>query len=249
LIEMPVFFIEPEALQDDGITVIGSLAHHLIDSLRVQPGEQLWLGLNHGSRFRGRVLHTEPGRLTAKILFTSTPPTPSCPAITVGLGLIKNEHMDWAIQKATELGVTRLVPLTTTRSVIRVPAERIPHRTARWQTIAHEAAQQSMRWEIPEVTAPVSLDEWCGRERETACRLLLWENPQGSPLGESLRGKPCPGSIAMGIGPEGGFDAQEVIQAEHYGFEKVSLGSRILRTESALLTALAIIQYEWGDVG
>jgi 16S rRNA (uracil1498-N3)-methyltransferase len=249
LIEMPVFFIEPEAVQHDRIVVTGSLAHHLIESLRVQPGEELWLGISRGPRYRAHVLHAEPGRLTAKILFTSNPPTPSCPAITVGLGLIKNEHMDWAIQKATELGVTRLVPLTTTRSVIRMPPERIPHRTARWQTIAHEAAQQSMRWEIPEVTAPVSLEKWCERERKTACRLLLWENPQGRPLGESLRGKPCPESIAIGIGPEGGFDAQEVIQAEHYGFEKVSLGSRILRTESALLTALAIIQYEWGDVG
>jgi 16S rRNA (uracil1498-N3)-methyltransferase len=246
---MPVFFIEPEALQNDGIAVTGSLAHHLIDSLRVQPGEELWLGLSRGPRFRARVLRIEPDRLTARILFTSSPPTSSAPTIVLGLGLIKNEYMDWAIQKATELGVTRLVPLTTVRSVIRVPDERIPHRTARWQTIAQEAAQQSMRWEVPEVTAPASLEEWCERERETACRLLLWENPEGRPLGKSLRGKPSPGSIAVGIGPEGGFDPQEVTQAEHHGFEKVSLGPRILRTESAVLTALAIIQYEWGDVG
>ena len=246
---MPVFFIEPEALQNDGIAVTGSLAHHLIDSLRVQPGEELWLGLSGGLRFRARVLRVETGRLTARILFSSSPPKPSLPAIVLGLGLIKNEHMDWAIQKATELGVTRLVPLTTVRSVIKMPDERIPHRMARWQTIAHEAAQQSMRWDIPEVTAPASLEEWCERERETACRLLLWENPQGRPLGESLRGKPSPESIAVGIGPEGGFDAQEVTQAEQYGFEKVSLGPRILRTETAVLTALAIIQHEWGDVG
>ena len=246
---MPVYFIEPEALQDDGIAITGSLAHHLIESLRVHPGEELWLGLSRGPRFRSRVLHAESGRLTARILSTCTPPTSSMPPITVGLGLIKNEHMDWAIQKATELGVTRLVPLTTMRSVTRIPAERIPHRTARWRTIAHEAAQQSMRWEIPEVTAPTSLKEWCERERETACRLLLWENPQGRPLGESLRGKPRPDAIAMGIGPEGGFDEQEVTEAEHYGFDKASLGPRILRTESAVLTALAIIQYEWGDVG
>jgi 16S rRNA (uracil1498-N3)-methyltransferase len=246
---MPVFFIEPESLQDDLIAVTGSLAHHLVGSLRVQPGEELWLGLSRGPRYRSRVLLAEPNRLTAKILFTSSPPTHALPAITLGLGLIKNEHMDWAIQKATELGVTRVVPLTTARSVIRMPAERIPHRMARWRTIVHEAAQQSMRWEIPEVAAPASLEEWCERERETACRLLLWENPQGRPLGESLRGKPSPRAIAMGIGPEGGFEPQEVTQAEQYGFEKVSLGPRILRTESAVLTALAIIQYEWGDVG
>ncbi len=245
---MPVFFIEPEALQNDGIAVTGALAHHLIDSLRVQPGEELWLGLSRGPRFRIRVLRVEPGQLTARILFTSNPPIRALPLITIGLSLIKNEHMDWAIQKATELGVTRLVPLTTMRSVIRLPAERIPHRTDRWQTIAHEAAQQSMRWDIPEVTAPISLEEWCEQEHDTACRLLLWENPQGTPLRKSLRDKPNPGTLAVGVGPEGGFDAQEVTHAERYGFERVSMGPRILRTESAVLTVLAIIQYEWGDV-
>jgi 16S rRNA (uracil1498-N3)-methyltransferase len=246
---MPVYFIDPGSVQGDLIAITGPLAHHLIASLRVQSGEELWLGLNRGPRFRGRVLHVESGRLTAKILFTSTPPIPLLPSITLGVALIKNEHMDWAIQKATELGATRLVPLTTMRSVARIPVERIPHRTARWRTIAHEAAQQSMRWEIPEVTAPTPLKDWCEQERETACRLLLWENSQGRPLGESLRGKARPEAIAIGVGPEGGLDEQEVNQAEHYGFEKAFLGPRILRTESAVLTALAIIQYEWGDVG
>ena len=81
------------------------------------------------------------------------------------------------------------------------------------------------------------------------CRLLLWENPQGKLLRESLRGKPTPATLAMAIGPEGGLDAEEVTKAQQSGFETVSLGSRILRTESAVLATLAIIQYEWGDLG
>ena len=246
---MPVFFIEPEAIQGDGITLTGSLAHHLVESLRIQPGEELWLGHSGGLRFRARVIRADPGRLTADIISSSDPPPASSPHITLGLALIKSEHMDWAIQKATELGITRLVPLVTARTVIRLSPERIPNRTARWRAIAREAAQQSMRWELPEVMEPKPFATWCEQERETMCRLLLWEDPQGRRLRESLRGRQKPEAMAIAIGPEGGFDDEEVGRAESCGFEKVSLGRRILRTESAVLAALAIIQYEWGDVG
>ena len=246
---MPVFFIEPEAIQGDGIILTGPLAHHLVESLRTQPGEELWLGHSGGPRFRARVIRADPGRLTADIISSSDPPPASSPRTTLGLALIKSEHMDWAIQKATELGITRLVPLVTARTVIRLSPERIPNRTARWRAIAREAAQQSMRWELPEVMEPKPFATWCEQERETMCRLLLWEHPQGRRLRESLRGRQKPETIAMAIGPEGGFDDEEVRRAEECEFENVSLGPRILRTESAVLAALAIIQYEWCDVG
>jgi len=246
---MPVFFIEPEAIQGDGITLTGSLAHHLVESLRIQPGEELWLGHSGGLRFRARVIRVDPGRLTADIISSSDPPAASSPHTTLGLALIKSEHMDWAIQKATELGITRLVPLVTARTVIRLSPERIPNRMARWRAIAREAAQQSMRWKLPQVTEPEPFATWCEQEREIMCRLLLWEHPQGRRLRESLRGRQKPETIAVAIGPEGGFDDEEVGRAEECGFESVSLGPRILRTESAVLAALAIIQYEWGDVG
>ena len=246
---MPVFFIEPEEIQGDGITLTGPLAHHLVDSLRIRPGEELWLGQSGGPRFRTRVIRADPGRLTADILSRFDPPSASSPYTTLGLALIKSEHMDWAIQKATELGVARLVPLVTARTVIRLRPERIPNRTARWRAIAREAAQQSMRWELPEVTEPEAFATWCEQERKTMCRLLLWEHPHGQRLRESLRGRQKPETIAVAIGPEGGFDDEEVTRAQRCGFENVSLGTRILRTESAVLAALAIIQYEWGDVG
>jgi 16S rRNA (uracil1498-N3)-methyltransferase len=246
---MPVFFIEPEAIHGDGITLTGPLAHHLVESLRIQPGEELWLGHSGGLRFRARAIRADPGRLTADIISRADPPPASSPHTTLGLALIKSEHMDWAIQKATELGITRLVPLVTARTVIRLSPERIPNRTARWRAIAREAAQQSMRWELPEVMEPKPFGTWCEQERETMCRLLLSEHPQGRGLRESLRGRQKPETIAMAIGPEGGFDDEEVRRAEECGFENVSLGPRILRTESAVIAALAIIQYEWGDVG
>jgi 16S rRNA (uracil1498-N3)-methyltransferase len=244
---MPVYFIEPDAIQGERVALAGPLAHHLVESLRIQPGEELWLGHSGGSRFRARVLHADAGRLTAHILTTSVPPPVSSPRITLGLGMVKNEHMDWAIQKATELGVSRLTPLITSHTVIRLPTERVSKRVARWRAIAMEAAQQSMRWEIPEVTAPESFEIWCERQQEVKCRLLLWENPQGRLLREALRGRSRPETIILASGPEGGFDDQEVIKAQQNGFETVSLGPRILRTETAVLATLAIIQHEWAD--
>ena len=246
---MPVYFIEPEAIQGERVAVAGPLAHHLVESLRIQSGEELWFGHSGGSRFRARVLDADAGRLTAHILATSVPPPISSPQITLGLALIKNEHMDWAMQKATELGVARLTPLMTSRTVIRPRAERLSHRMARWRAIAREAAQQSMRWEIPEVTEPESFEIWCERQQKVNCRLLLWENPEGSLLKGLLRGRSRPETIAVAIGPEGGFDDQEVTKAQQKGFETVSLGSRILRTETAVLATLAVIQYELADLG
>ena len=245
---MPVYFIEPGAIKDNCVTIAGPLAHHLTDSLRVQPGEEIWLAESGGPRYRSRVLCADPGRLTATILSRSELPPASTPHITLGLALVKKEHMDWAIQKATELGVARLVPLTTSRTVVRVRAERIPNRIVRWGAIAREAAQQSMCWKIPEVTEPQLFEIWCEHEK-SSCRLLLWENPQGRLLRESVRSRPSPATVAVAIGPEGGFDAEEVTKAQQRGFETVSFGSRILRTESAVLATLAIIQYEWGGLG
>jgi 16S rRNA (uracil1498-N3)-methyltransferase len=245
---MPVFFIEPGSIRDNHIVITGALGRHLVGSLRLRTDEMLWLGEPGGSRYHARVTQTEGDSLRASII--SKLPCPATPGlqITLGIALVKNEHLEWAIQKATELGVSRLVPLVTRRSVVRPPVGRTSNRLTRWQTVAREAAQQSMRWEIPDVTEPEAFETWCAREKST-CRLLLWENPQGRLLRDSLRGIPNPETIAVAIGPEGGFDDQEVTRAQHKGFETVSLGPRILRTETAVLATLAIIQHEWADLG
>jgi len=157
--------------------------------------------------------------------------------------------MGWAIQKATELGVSRLVPLITNRTVVRPRSGRTDHQTGRWQSIALEAAQQSMRWDVPIVEAPKAFDSWLAETDRNAYRMLLWEQPKGTRLRDRLRGRCKPDAVVVTIGPEGGFDAEEVERAERQGFDVVSLGDRILRSESAVLAALAIVQYEWGDVG
>ncbi len=161
---------------------------------------------------------------------------------------MKGDGMDWAIQKATELGAARLVPLITARTVVRPKAPRAGHQARRWQSIALEAAQQSMGWDVPEVTEPVSFAVWCAEPTSPACKLILWEKPGGLPLRDHLRGTARPDAVTLAVGPEGGFESGEIELAEQAGFDAVSLGPRILRSESAVLAALAIVQYEWGDL-
>jgi len=246
---MPVFFIERDAIRNGTVSITGPLARHLKSSLRVRPGETVWLGESGGPRYQVRITATSRDRLTGDILSESAPPVRTGPRLTLGFAVIDRDHMEWALQKATELGVARLVPLLTARTVVRPAAGRADHLRARWQRIALEAAQQSMRWDVPIVTEMVSFDAWCAEPGQDPCRWLLWEAPGRTLLRDRLRGQPRPDSVTLVIGPEGGFDAGEVALAERHGFAVVSLGDRILRAESAVLAALAIVQYEWGELG
>ena len=245
---MPVFFIERGAIQGETVSITGPLARHLKGSLRVRPGENVWLAEAGGPRYEVRITAADRDRLTGRVLSEIPLPPPRLPRITVGVALIKGDGMEWAIQKATELGAARLVPLITARTVVRPNAARAGHQTRRWRSIALEAAQQSMQWDVPAVAEPESFDAWCAAPDSNACRLILWETPRGTSLRDRLRRQPRPDSVTLAIGPEGGFAPGEVEKAERSGFEAVSLGTRILRSESAVLAALAIVQYEWGDL-
>ena len=246
---MPVFFVERDAIQGNTVILTGSLARHLAGSLRARPGETVWLAEAGGPRYEVRIAAAGPARLTGHVVSRMAPPPPSLPRITVGLALIKGDGMVWAIQKATEFGAASLVPLLTARTVVRPPAARAGHQTRRWRSIALEAAQQSMRWDVPTVAEPESFEAWCAAPDPGACRLLLWEAPRGTLLRDRLRGKPRPEAVTLAVGPEGGFEPGEVERAKRQGFEVVSLGGRILRSESAVLAALAALQYEWGEPG
>ncbi|MCW2278133.1 16S rRNA (uracil(1498)-N(3))-methyltransferase [Heliophilum fasciatum] len=169
-------------------------------------------------------------------------------AVTLIQGVAKGEKMDWIVQKATELGVARIVPVWTERTVVRLDAARSAERAERWQKIAREATKQSRRTVVPTIDRPCAWAEALARWPSSQPLLVPWEDCRGTGLGRLLRSwSPAPAALALAIGPEGGLTAAEVAQAEALGARAVTLGPRILRTETAALAGLAAIMMELGD--
>ncbi len=168
--------------------------------------------------------------------------------ITLYQGLPKGEKLDLILQKCTELGVAEVVTFGADRSVVKLRGERSSARLERCEKIVQEAARQSGRRSAPKVIIGGCLDAVLAEARQTV-KLLLWEGEQTVRLRESLEAHAAPESVAVVVGPEGGLSADEVKQAVARGFTPVSLGRRILRTETAGLAVLSILQFQWGDIG
>jgi 16S rRNA (uracil1498-N3)-methyltransferase len=163
--------------------------------------------------------------------------------------LPKHDKMDLIVQKATEVGVVRIVPVTAARSVVRYDGAKEARRLERWRRIAKEAAEQAKRTRIPEIVSPLDPTQAWDLAGEADLALLLDEGRRGRPLAAALGGRRNPCRIAVAVGPEGGWDPAEVTEATGRGWEPVHLGPRILRTETAGLVAAAAIFYHFGEWG
>ena len=160
--------------------------------------------------------------------------------IHLGQGLSRGERMDWAIQKATELGVCEITPIVSERCEVRLKDERADKRLAHWRQVAISACEQCGRSVLPVIHAPITLAEW---QAHVQAELKLVLHPVAAPLESHAR----PHSLAFLIGPEGGLSEAEVAQAKAAGFHAARLGPRVLRTETAPVVALAVAQQLWGD--
>ena len=147
---MPVFFIQSTRISNQTVTIDDPLLSHLSKSLRIREGEKIWVGDEHRVRYHVRVDHLDSNSLQASIIETvAGPPTPPA-SVVLAQAILKGDRMNWVIQKATELGVTAIIPLLTSRVIARPPAGRIRTARERWQRIAVDAAQQSEQWEFPQ---------------------------------------------------------------------------------------------------
>lgn len=186
-------------------------------------------------------------QIVAQILKKEAAPQQPALFITLAQAILKGPKMEWVIQKATELGVKAILPVVTERTVARPRTEREPHQRERWRKIAIEAAQQSGRSDIPVVKASVSLDVLCEKLPEATHKLVLWEQEQDLTLKSRLAGLKPNDSIAVLVGPEGGFSPAEIGKICKAGWIPVTMGRRILRAETAGLAVLAILQYELSE--
>ena len=245
---MPTFFVTSEAIDPPVVRITGALLHHLRESLRLQPGERLTVTDERGIRYSAEILEVTSGALVARILDTMSAPPSTSPSIVLALSLLKGEKMDWVIQKSTELGVRRLAPILANHSVVRPRADRIEHQRARWQRIALEAAQQSERWSVPSIDEPMTVTQMLSASTTAASKILLAERSGGLSLTNvPLHG--TDGDVWLLIGPEGGWEEEEVRQMLEQGCVAVSLGPRILRAETAAIAAVTVLQSRFGELG
>lgn len=246
---MPVFFIASERITDKRLVIEGPLFNHLIKSLRFREGDTLVVCDESRNRYHLIIQKLHKTALEGDIFKTEKGPVPSGVKIILGQAMLKGDHMNWVIQKATELGVSTIVPLLTERVVIRPKPDRFQSLQERYSRIALDAAQQSERWDIPEVLAPTPWQDFLQMfgGATVACILVARENLPGIdslPLKKNLKG-----TVVITAGPEGGWTLEEQQEAQQYNFIPVSLGSSILRGETAPVAAISLAQFRLGNLG
>lgn len=246
---MPVFFIQSNRITNHTVTIDGPLFTHLSKSLRVREGENICVGDERRVRYRVRIDHFESKSLEASILEKiEGPPAPLAP-IVLFQAILKGDRMNWMIQKATELGVAEIIPLLTSRVIVRPPAGRVRTIQERWQRIAVDAAQQSEQWTCPKIIQPMTLSDLCKHVPHATLRCALLERSAEESLASLSIDHTVQGTIALVVGPEGGWTQEEMQEILDQRFQPITLGKSILRSETAPLVALSILQYKLGNLG
>ncbi len=216
---------------------------HLARALRMGPGDQLTVFNGDGGEYAAAIVSADRREVTIDVADFNDQDCESPLAIELGIAVSRGERMDWIVQKSTELGVTAITPLLTERVEVKLNAERSAKRLQHWQQVAVSACEQCGRNRLPRIAAITPLAEWLPSTRSDL-RLVLHHRaaPHGAPSAEP------PGSVSLLVGPEGGLSDAEIAAAEATGFEALQLGPRVLRTETAPLAALAVLQSRWGDM-
>lgn len=217
-------------------------ATHLLRVLRLGEHADIKVFNGQGQEWAAKLENVQ--KKSANFILHGCIRNESKPKLSVHLGQVisKGERMDFTIQKATELGVTEITPLFSERCDVRLNNERMDKKLEHWQAVAVSACQQSGRTYVPVIHEPVHFSQWAGGVQADLC--LVLHPHQQQPLAKLT----VPQSIALLIGPEGGFSELEILQARQQGFTGLQLGPRILRTETAALAALSVLQYQWGDL-
>lgn len=247
---MARFFLSENAISDGLAVITGPDVKHIGRVLRLEPGAGITLLTGKGTEFEATIREINNREVTCEITGTREVSAESPVRVVLYQGLSKGDKMELVIQKSTELGVARIVPLISERTVVRLDEKKAAHRLARWQRVAEEAAKQSRRSVIPQVGRPLEFRAALETISAGTLAVLPWEEEQGTGLRDILRAnRDNSGDIAVFIGPEGGFSRNEVELAGSRGVFPVSLGPRIMRTETAGIVAVSVILYELGDLG
>lgn len=244
---MPRFYVPDPHIEDELIRIKGPEARHIRRVLRLQKGDEVVVFDGSGREYEGTIVEEGVTSVSVKIEKIRDSGKGPVLEVTLAQSLLKGEKMDYLIQKATELGVAEVVPFFSMRSIPLLERSKKVEKSRRWMRIAIEASKQCGRKVIPEVRAPLSYSHMLSIPSSESLRLILLEKG-GKGLREMLKESKSKERVFFIVGPEGGLSQGEIEEAERTGFVPVTLGSRVMRAETASLCVLSILQYEWGDI-
>ncbi|MBC8218265.1 MAG: 16S rRNA (uracil(1498)-N(3))-methyltransferase [Planctomycetes bacterium] len=240
------FFVSKSDFRGEQVILGGRQAHQIRNVLRIKPAERIIVLDNTGNEYEVALTEIEKDKLVGRI--EQKRPAGGEPQVKISLcqSLLARDKFELVLQKCTEVGVTQFAPVITQRSLIRDIDTITPNKLARWRRIITEAAEQSARGRIPELAPPVQFEEAVSRLNAFDCSLIASPHEQETTLQKALRrsNEKKPQTIALLIGPEGGFAEREIRLAQDAGAMPVSLGPRILRTETAAIVTAALALYE-----
>lgn len=240
------FFVSSDQIGEHEIRIEGNDVNHIRNVLRMTMGEKISISdSQQGKRYHCEIAGFEEGCVTAKILQEQEADTELSSRFYLFQGLPKSDKMELIIQKAVELGVYEVIPVATKRAIVKLDKKKEEAKRKRWNMIAESAAKQSKRMIIPEVTGVMTFAEALQYASKLDVKLIPYELAEGMDATRAILAGVQPGqSVAIFIGPEGGFDEKEIEQAQQAGIQPITLGRRILRTETAGMAILAALMLQ-----
>ncbi|MBD3427256.1 MAG: 16S rRNA (uracil(1498)-N(3))-methyltransferase [Candidatus Omnitrophica bacterium] len=245
---MSRFFVSPQKVRDNKILIDGEEAHHILDVMRMQDGDNVTVFDGTGNEYSGFIENSDraAGRLTVRIVRTDKPSARRMPRVTLAQAIPKKSKMDYIVEKATELGVNRIIPLVTKRTIVRPDDRRRAKKVDRWKKLAVEAAKQCGRTDVPEIEQITQFSDMVSRMDQYDLVLFASLRDDTIPLRQSLEGFKN-GDILVFIGPEGDFTPEEAEMACAGNCRFVSLGDRVLKSDTAGLALLSVLDYEFSE--
>ena len=238
------FFAEPGQIGEKEIVITGADVNHIRNVLRMRTGEEVLIADGRGAEYRCKLTDLSENEVRAQILWKLDGNAELASAVTLFQGLPKSDKMDLIVQKCVELGVDRIVPVSTQRAVVKLDEKKEQTRLKRWNTISESAAKQSGRGVIPEVSGVMSFGKALEEAKKLDVLLIPYERAEHMAETRRVMGEIRPGqSVGIFIGPEGGFEESEVEEAVAAGAKAITLGKRILRTETAGLAVMSMLSY------
>ncbi len=243
---MQRLFVEPCQIYEEAnrISITGGDVNHVKNVLRMKPGEEIWVSDGANKEYHCKIKTLEREEVVLEILYVQETDYELPGKICLFQGLPKGDKMELIIQKACELGAAEIIPVETRRCVVKLDRKKAEKKTARWQEIAKSAAKQSRRMLVPKVHPVMSFSEALSYGKEMDICLIPYELAKGMGETKKILAGIAPGkSIGIFIGPEGGFEPEEIEKAKEAGARPITLGKRILRTETAGLAILSVLMF------